>query len=83
MARESADIPYSMRKVYRRFERWRSAHTARLPIPERLAQDGRCWPCWRGWQTGGSAPTEKSFRKVAIGRDGRVQSCRFRDQKGD
>jgi hypothetical protein len=25
MARESADIPYSMRKVYRRFERWRSA----------------------------------------------------------
>jgi hypothetical protein len=25
-----------MRKVFRRFERWRSAHTARLPIPERL-----------------------------------------------
>jgi len=36
MARESLDIPHSMRKVYRRFERWRSAHTARLPIPERL-----------------------------------------------
>ena len=36
MARESPDIPHSMRKVYRRFERWRSAHTARLPIPERL-----------------------------------------------
>ena len=31
MARESLDIPHSMRKVYRRFERWRSAHTARLP----------------------------------------------------
>ncbi len=29
MARESRDIPHSMRKVYRRFERWRSAHTAR------------------------------------------------------
>ena len=25
-----------MRKVYRRFERWRSTHTTRLPIPERL-----------------------------------------------
>jgi len=25
-----------MRKVYRRFERWRSAHTGRLPIPEDL-----------------------------------------------
>ena len=36
MAQESPDIPHSMRKVYRRFERWRSAHTARLPIPERL-----------------------------------------------
>jgi hypothetical protein len=36
MARESLDIPHSMRKVYRRFERWRSAHTTRLPIPERL-----------------------------------------------
>ena len=36
MARESPDIPNSMRKVYQRFERWRSAHTARLPIPERL-----------------------------------------------
>ena len=36
MARQSPDIPHNMRKVYRRFERWRSAHTARLPIPERL-----------------------------------------------
>ena len=36
MARESLDIPHSMRKVYRRFERWRSTHTTRLPIPERL-----------------------------------------------
>jgi len=25
-----------MRRLYRRFERWRSAHTGRLPIPERL-----------------------------------------------
>src|SRR6516164_5742828 len=36
MARESPDIPHSMQKVYQRFERWRGAHTARLPIPERL-----------------------------------------------
>jgi hypothetical protein len=36
MARESSDIPHSMRKVYRRFGRWPSAHTGRLPIPTRL-----------------------------------------------
>ncbi len=36
MARELPDIPNSMRTVYQRFERWRSAHTGRLPIPERL-----------------------------------------------
>jgi len=36
MARESPDIPDSMRKVHRRFERWRSAHTGRLPIPKGL-----------------------------------------------
>src|SRR5438128_8206864 len=36
MARQSPDIPLDMRKVYRRLERWRSAHTGRLPIPKRL-----------------------------------------------
>ncbi|MGO9273923.1 MAG: hypothetical protein ACLQOO_27400 [Terriglobia bacterium] len=37
MASESPDIPNSMRKVGRRFERWRSAHTGRrVPIPKRL-----------------------------------------------
>jgi hypothetical protein len=36
MATEPADIPHGMRRVYRRFERWRSAHTGRLPIPESL-----------------------------------------------
>ncbi len=36
MANEFPDIPHNLRKVYRRFERWRSAHTGRLPIPERL-----------------------------------------------
>src|SRR6266542_3156683 len=36
MARQSPDIPHDMQKVYRRFERWRSAHTGRLPIPTRL-----------------------------------------------
>ncbi len=33
MARESLDFPNIMRKVHRRFEQWRSAHTGRLPIP--------------------------------------------------
>jgi hypothetical protein len=36
MARQSPDIPHDMQKVYRRFERWRSAHRGRLPIPARL-----------------------------------------------
>lgn len=36
MASEFPDIPHNMRKVCRRFERWRRAHTGRLPIPERL-----------------------------------------------
>jgi len=36
MATEPADIPHGMRRVYRWFERWRSAHTGRLPIPEPL-----------------------------------------------
>jgi len=36
MATDPADIPHGMRRVYRRFERWRSAHTGRLPIPESL-----------------------------------------------
>ena len=36
MSTESPDIPQSMQKVLRRFERWRKAHTGRLPIPERL-----------------------------------------------
>jgi hypothetical protein len=36
MPTESRDIPPNMQKVLRRFERWRSAHTGRLPIPKRL-----------------------------------------------
>ena len=36
MASELSAIPHNMRRLYRRFERWRSAHTGRLPIPERL-----------------------------------------------
>ena len=37
MASEIPDIPHNMRRLYGRFERWRSAHTGvRLPIPERL-----------------------------------------------
>jgi len=36
MANEIPDISPDMQRLYRRFERWRSAHTGRLPIPERL-----------------------------------------------
>ena len=36
MAKESSDIPKDIQKVLRRLERWRSAHTGRLPIPKRL-----------------------------------------------
>jgi hypothetical protein len=36
MPTDSPDIPLKMQRVLRRFERWRSAHTGRLPIPKRL-----------------------------------------------
>jgi hypothetical protein len=36
MANEIPDISPDMQRLYERFERWRSAHTGRLPIPERL-----------------------------------------------
>jgi hypothetical protein len=30
------EVPVGMQRVYRRFERWRSSHQGRLPIPEAL-----------------------------------------------
>ena len=36
MANEITVILPNMRKVYRRLERWRSAHTGRLPFLKRL-----------------------------------------------
>jgi len=36
MASALPDIPHNMQRLSRRFERWRSAHTGRLPIPTRL-----------------------------------------------
>ena len=30
------DIPAGMQRIYRRFERWRSSHQTRLPIPPAL-----------------------------------------------
>jgi hypothetical protein len=35
-AKEPFEIPDGMRRVCRRFERWREGHKARLPIPEAL-----------------------------------------------
>ena len=34
--KEPFESPVGMRRVCRRFERWRKAHTGRLPIPEAL-----------------------------------------------
>ena len=36
VTKASPEIPVGMRRVGRRFERWRSSHRGRLPIPERL-----------------------------------------------
>jgi hypothetical protein len=33
---DEGEIPIAMRRVCRRFERWRSGHQARLPIPNAL-----------------------------------------------
>ena len=35
-ANQDHNIPYDVRKIYRRFVHWRSSHTGRLPIPEPL-----------------------------------------------
>jgi hypothetical protein len=35
-ANQIHDIPHDMQKLHRRFVYWRSSHTGRLPIPERL-----------------------------------------------
>ena len=35
-AKDPYEIPVGMRRVCRRFERWRNGHKARLPIPEAL-----------------------------------------------
>ena len=33
---DEGEVPAGMRRVCRRFERWRNGHKARLPIPEKL-----------------------------------------------
>ena len=35
-ANQTHDFPADVQKTYRRFVRWRSSHSGRLPIPERL-----------------------------------------------
>lgn len=35
-ARAASEIPVNMRRVCRRFERWRDGHGGRLPLPEAL-----------------------------------------------
>jgi hypothetical protein len=36
MTTKASEVPAGMQKICRRFERWRSSHRGRLPIPERL-----------------------------------------------
>ena len=36
MAKAQQEVPAGMQRVYRRFERWRSSHRGRLPIPAGL-----------------------------------------------
>lgn len=36
MTDKTLDVPDGMQKIYRRFERWRSSHQGRLPIPKAL-----------------------------------------------
>jgi len=59
MARDEAGIPNNMRKVYRRFQRWRSSHTGRPPIPE---------PLWAAEFNSNAAllsPSRRAPRRVA------------------
>jgi hypothetical protein len=34
--KRAPDVPDGMQRIYRRFERWRSSHQGRLPIPKAL-----------------------------------------------
>jgi hypothetical protein len=36
MAKHPFEVPVGLRRICRRFERWRKGHQARLPIPEAL-----------------------------------------------
>jgi len=36
VTKAASDVPAEMQGVYRRFERWRGLHQARVPIPEAL-----------------------------------------------
>jgi hypothetical protein len=58
LANQVQDFSADIRKTYRRFERWRSSHTGRLPIPEplwaaaaELARDPASWMPWNYRQT--------------------------------
>jgi hypothetical protein len=76
MASESSEIPHNMRRLYRRFERWRSAHTGPLPIPERLwtaaaelAREHRVFP------TAKSLHLEYGKLKQLATSFGQIKSC--------
>ena len=47
------ELPDGMRRIYRRFERWRSSHQTRLPIPPAL------------WASAGAAAREHGVFRTA------------------
>jgi len=51
MVKESPDVPDGMRRVYRRFERWRRSHPGRLPFRKPSARRRRWWLGNMGFQT--------------------------------
>ena len=52
------EIPVGMERIYRRFERWRSSHRGRLPIPEAL---------WVSAATVAREPKATEAMKAAVG----------------
>jgi hypothetical protein len=56
--RRLPEVPTGMQRIYRRFERWRSSHRGRLPIPEAL---------WVSAATVAREPKATEAMKAAVG----------------
>src|ERR1035437_1897569 len=56
--RRLPEVPTGIQRIYRRFERWRSSHRGRLPIPEAL---------WVSAATVAREPKATEAMKAAVG----------------